>query len=64
MVNQQKQVHQETTYNAVVVKDHMYPRTSIIFDPKLFIGLYRQGREYINHSLQLHYRQFECFLLH
>ena len=26
MVNQQKRVEQETTYSAVVVNDHMYPR--------------------------------------
>ena len=26
MVNQQKEVVQETAYNAVVVNDHMYPR--------------------------------------
>ena len=26
MVNQQKQVQQETAYSVVVVNDHMYPR--------------------------------------
>ena len=30
MVNQQKQVEQETAYSAVVVNDHMYPRPNIV----------------------------------
>ena len=34
MVNQQKQMQQETAYSAVVVNDHMYPRPYIVFDLK------------------------------
>ena len=38
MVNQQKEVQQDTAYNAVVVNDHMYPRPYIYrFGPKRVI---------------------------
>ena len=40
MVNQQKEVQQETAYSAVVVNDHMYPRPYIVFDPKGVIKIY------------------------
>ena len=49
MVNQHKQVEQETAYSAVVVNDHMYPRPYIIFDPKVMDG------DTYDHKLQLQF---------
>ena len=61
MVNQQKQMQQETAYSAVVMNDHN-PYPYIIFDPK---GVIEQknsdigrDRDTYDHSLQLRYRQF------
>ena len=34
MANQQKGVQQDTAYSAVVVNDHMYPRSYIVFYQK------------------------------
>ena len=58
MVNQQKQVHQETAYSAVVVNDHMYPRPCLYHFLNVSIAplgqkQYRDGDTY-DHSLQLH----------
>ena len=66
MVNQQKGVQQETTYSAVVVNEHMYPRPCLyhffMLLPLLGQKRYRDGDTY-DHSLQLHYRLFLVALL-
>ena len=63
MVNQQKQVQQETAYSAVVVNDHMYPRPclyhfSCFYDPFWVKNDIGTGIHMIIHYIQLHYRQF------
>ena len=62
MVNQYKEVQQETAYSAVVVNDHMYPRPGLdpcFYDPFWVKNDIGTGI----HLLQLHYRQFLVALL-
>ena len=44
MVNEQKRVEQETAYSAVVVNDHMYPRSCLYMF--LYMTLLGQKRYY------------------
>ena len=37
MVNQQKEVQQDTAYSAVVVNDHMYPRPCLYISFLMFL---------------------------
>ena len=68
MVNQQKQVQQETAYSTVVVNDHNYYASLSLpisfFHVSMTSFGSKNGDTYYDHSLQQHYRQFLVLLIY